>query len=206
MGIADVFSRRSDGSSEAATPVPPPVRPSVAEQVATLSRLGLEPVGVTVADLTDDREATLLIKKHPYVATMHGMARDQEGNLTHHPKVTTVDLEHVIGPDSYPDLVRKLAGAAGTLGMLSDVTGSVDRARGRWTLRFTFGGLTREIHPLLDHDRADADVLPEIYQAVAGPDQRPAKVRHGQTVTVAYVPSQHRAELQRILDRWAMQA
>lgn len=206
MGIADVFSRRSDGSSEAATPVPPPVRPSVAEQVATLSRLGLEPDGVTVADLTEDREAALLCKQHPYVATMHALARDEDGELTHHPKVATVDLEHVVGPDSYPDLVRKLADAAGTSAMLRDVTGSEDRARGRWTLRFTFGGLTREIHPLLDHDRADADVLTEIFEAVAGPDQRPASVRHGQTVTVAYVPSRHRAELQRVLDRWAMQA
>lgn len=206
MGIADVFSRRSDGSSEAATPVPPPVRPSVAEQVATLSRLGLEPDGVSPADLAQDKEAALLIKRHPYVATMHGLARDADGGFTHHPRVTTVDLEHMVGPDSYPDLVRKLADAAGTSGMLGAVTGSVDRARGRWTLRFTFDGLTREIHPLLDHDRADADVLTEIFDAVAGPDQRPAHVRHGQTITVAYVPSRHRAELQRVLDRWAMQA
>lgn len=206
MGIADVFNRRSDGSSEGPTPVPPPVRPSVAEQVATLTRLGLEPDGVSAADLAADQEAAVLIKRHPYVAAMHGLARDADGGFTHHPRVVTADLEHVVGPDSYPNLVRKLADAAGTSGMLGEVTGSRDEARGRWTLRFTFDGLTREIHPLLDHDRADADVLTEIFEAVAGPDQRPAKVRHGQTVTVAYVPSRHRAELQRILDRWAMQA
>lgn len=206
MGLADVFSRRSDGSSEAATPVPPPVRPSVAEQVATLSRLGLEPDGVSPADLAEDREAAALIKAHPYVATMHALARDADGAFTHHPRVVTVDLEHVVGPDSYPDLVRKLADAAGTSAMLGEATGTVDEARGRWTLRFTFDGLTREIHPLHDHDRADVDVLREIFEAVAGPDQRPAQVRHGQTVSVAYVPSRHRAELQRVLDRWASQA
>jgi hypothetical protein len=203
MGIADVFTRRSDGRSEPATPVPPPVRPSLRDQLATLARLGLEPVGATAEEIAGDREVVAWARQHPYVATMHALARGQDGELTAHPRVTTVDLEHVVGPDSYPDLVRKLAATAGTTGLLGDVSGSVDRARGRWVLRFTVGGLTREIHPLLDGTRADADVLTEIFQAVAGPDQRPASVRHGQTVTVAYVPSRHRAELQRVLDRWA---
>lgn len=206
MSLADVFSRRSDGSSEAARPVTPPARPSVAQQLATLTRLGLEPQGVSAADLAADPEAAALIKAHPYVAAMHALARDSDGAFTHHPRVVTVDLEHLVGPDSYPNLVRRLADAAGTAGLLGEVSGSRDDERARWTLRFTFDGLTREIHPLLDHDRADADVLPEIYAAVAGPDQRPAQIRHGQTVTVAYVPSRLRAELQRVLDLWASQA
>ena len=45
--------------------------------------------------------------------------------------------------------------------------------------------------------------MPEIFDAVAGPGQRAAQVRHGQTISVAYVPSRHEAELQRVLDRWA---
>ena len=204
MGLADVFQRRSDGSPEPATPVPPPVRPTVAEQVATLSRLGLEPQdGVTAADLTGDREAALLLKRHPYTAALHCLARDTEGSFTHHPRVVTVDLEHVVGPDSYPNLVRKLAAAAGTSHLLREVSGDVDRQRGRWVLRFTFDGLTREIHPRLDHDRADPAVMTEIFDAVAGPGQRSAQVRHGQTISVAYVPARHVGELQRVLDRWA---
>src|SRR5690606_16302996 len=152
----EVFQRRSDGSSEPPTPVPPPARPSVAEQVATLARLGLEPTdGVTAADIAADRDAALLVKRHPYAAAMHCLARDAGGNFTHHPRVVTVDLEHVVGPDSYPALVRKLAEGAGTTHLLDEVIGGVDRERGRWVLRFTFGGLTREIHPRLDHDRAD---------------------------------------------------
>ncbi len=187
MGIADVFTRRSDGRSEPATPVPPPTRPSLRDQLATLARLGLEPVGTTVQEIVEDREVLAWARQHPYVAPLHALARGEDGELTSHPRVTTVDLEHVVGPGSYPDLVRKLAATAGTTGLLGDVSGSVDRARGRWVLRFTVGGLTREIHPLLDGTRADADVLTEIFQ----------------TVTVAYVPSRHRAELQRVLDRWA---
>lgn len=204
MGLTEVFQRRSDGSSEPATPVPPPVRPSVAEQVATLSRLGLEPEdGVTATDVAADREAALLLKRHPYAAALHCLARDADGGFTHHPRVTTVDLEHVVGPDSYPALVRKLAEAAGTSHLLGELTGGVDRARGRWLLRFTIGGVTREIHPRLDHDRADPAVMPEIFDAVAGPGQKAAYVRHGQTISVAYVPTRHAAELQRVLDRWA---
>ncbi|GGK72779.1 hypothetical protein [Ornithinimicrobium pekingense] len=204
MGLADVFQRRSDGSSEPPTPVPPPVRPSVAEQFATLSRLGLEPQdGVTATDVSADREAAILLKRHPYTAALHCLARDPGGGFTSHPRVTTVDLEHVVGPDSYPALVRKLADAAGTAHLLGDVVGGVDRERGRWVLRFTFDGVTREIHPRLDHDRADAGVMPEIFDAVAGPGQRAAQVRHGQTISVAYVPSRHEGELQRVLDRWA---
>lgn len=203
MALADVFQRRSDGSSEPPTPVPPPVRPSVAEQVATLSRLGLEPQGLTAADIAADTDAALLVKRHPYAATMHCLARDDDGAFTHHPRVTTVDLEHVVGPESYPSLVRKLADAAGTTHLLREVVGGVDRERGRWILRFTFDGLTREIHPRLDHDRADPAVMTEIFEAVAGPGQRAAQVRHGQTISVAYVPSRHAGELQRVLDRWA---
>lgn len=203
MALADVFQRRSDGSSEPPTPVPPPVRPSVAEQVATLSRLGLEPQGITAADIAADRDAALLLKRHPYAAAMHSLARDADGALTHHPRVTTVDLEHVVGPDSYPALVRKLAETAGTSHLLGEVTGGVDRERGRWLLRFTFDDVTREIHPRLDHDRADPGVMTEIFESVAGPGQKPAQVRHGQTISVAYVPSRHAGELQRVLDRWA---
>lgn len=207
MGLSDVFARRSDGSSEAATPVPPPVRPSVAEQFATLTRLGLEPqAGVTAADVARDREAALLLKRHPYVAAMHALARDAAGGLTHHPRVTTVDLEHVVGPDSYPELVRKLATAAGTTYLLQDVSGGVDAERGRWVVRFTFDGLTREVHPRLDHDRGDPVVMPELFDAVAGPGQGVAHVQHGQTVTVAYVPARHAQELQRVLRQWAMTA
>lgn len=203
MGLAEVFQRRSDGSSEPPTPVPPPVRPSVGEQMATLSRLGLQPEGVTAGDITADREATLLLKRHPYAAALHCLARDPDGGFTHHPRVTTVDLEHVVGPDSYPDLVRKLATTAGTSHLLGEVVGGVDRERGRWLLRFTIDGLTREIHPRLDHDRADPLVMSEIFEAVAGPGQKPAQVRHGQTISVAYVPARHAGELQRVLDRWA---
>ncbi len=207
MALSDVFARRSDGSSEAATPVPPPVRPSVAEQFATLTRLGLEPqADVTAADVAKDRDAALLLKRHPYVAAMHAMARDADGDLTHHPRVTTVDLEHLVGPDSYPDLVRKLATAAGTTYLLQDVSGDVHPDRGRWVVRFTFDGLTREVHPRLDHDRADPVVMPELFDAVAGPGQGAAHVRHGQTITVAYVPRRHVAELQRVLDQWKMTA
>ena len=204
MGLADVFQRRSDGSSEPATPVPPPVRPSVAEQLATLSRLGLEAQdGVTATEITADRDATLLLKRHPYAAALHCLARDADGGFTHHPRVTTVDLEHVVGPDSYPALVRRLAAAAGTSHLLGEITGGLDRERGRWVLRFACGGVTREIHPRYDHDRVDPAVLTEIFDAVAGPGQKAAQVRHGQTVTVAYVPSRHAGELQRVLDHWA---
>lgn len=204
MGLTDVFQRRSDGSSEPATPVPPPVRPSVSEQLATLSRLGLEPEdGLTAADVAADREAAQLLKRHPYAAALHCLARDPDGGFTHHPRVVTVDLEHVVGPDSYPALVRKLAGAAGTSHLLGDVSGGVDPARGRWVLRFTIGGVTREIHPRRNRDRADPWVMAEIFDAVAGPGQKAAHVRHGQTISVAYVPSRHAGELQRVLDRWA---
>ena len=160
MALADVFQRRSDGSSEPPTPVPPPVRPSVAEQIATLARLGLEPQGVTAADVAADKDATLLLKRHPYAAALHCLARDADGAFTHHPRVTTVDLEHVVGPDSYPALVRKLADAAGTSHLLGEVTGGIDRAGARWVLRFTFDDVTREIHPRLDHDRADPGSCP----------------------------------------------
>ncbi len=207
MALSDVFARRSDGSSEAPPPVPPPTRPSVAEQFATLARLGLEPHdGVTAADVAKDRDAALLLKRHPYVAAMHAMARDADGELTSHPRVTTVDLEHVVGPDSYPDLLRKLATAAGTTYLLADVTGGVDRERGRWVVRFTFDGLTREIHPRLDHHRADPVVMPELFDAVAGPGQGAAHVRHGQTISVAYVPRRHVQELQRVLHQWSTTA
>lgn len=207
MGIAEVFARRSDGSSEPATLVPPPVRPSVAEQFATLARLGLEPQdGVTASEVAADRDAALILKRHPYAAALHALARDESGNLTHHPRVTTVDLEHMVGPDSYPDLMVKLAATAGTSDLLTGVSGGAQPELGRWLLRFTFDGLTRELHPRLDHQRADLGVMPDLFDAVAGPGQDAVHVRHGQTISVAYVPSRHAAELQRVLDGWAMQA
>ncbi|AXH96577.1 hypothetical protein [Ornithinimicrobium avium] len=179
----------------------------MAEQFATLTRLGLEPqAGVTAADVAKDRDAALLLKRHPYVAAMHCLARDADGDLTSHPRVTTVDLEHIVGPDSYPDLLRKLSTAAGTRYLLQDVSGGVHPDRSRWVVRFTFDGLTREIHPRLDHDRADPVVMPELFDAVAGPGQGAAHVRHGQTISVAYVPRRHVAELQRVLDQWATTA
>lgn len=140
MGIADVFTRRSDGRPEPPTPMPPSARPSLRDQLSTLSRLGLEPVGTTTEEIAGDREVTAWARLHPYAATMHALARGEDGELTHHPRVTTVGLEHMVGPDSYPDLVRKLADAAGTTGLLGEVTGAVDTQRGRWVLRFTFGG------------------------------------------------------------------
>lgn len=207
MALSDVFARRSDGSSEGPTPVPPPVRPSVAEQFATLTRLGLEPQdGVTAHEVAQDRDAAILLKRHPYVAAMHSLARDDAGDLTHHPRVTTVDLEHVVGPDSYPDLLRKLATTAGTTYLLGEVTGGVRPELSRWVLRFTFDGLTRELHPRLDQHQADLAVMPEIFDAVSGPGQGAVHVRHGQTLTVAYVPQRHVGELQRVLDQWAMTA
>lgn len=202
MGLAEVFQRRSDGSAEPPTRVPPPTPPSVAEQVATLTRLGLEPQGVTVADIEADRDAALLLRRHPYVAALHCLSRDGDG-LTSHPRVTTIDLEHVVGPDSYLHLLRRLAGTAGTADLLEEVSGGVDQPRGRWILRFTFDGVTREIHPRLDGDRVDPLVLREIAEAVAGPTLRPALVRHGQRVSLAYVPPRHAGELQRVLDAWA---
>lgn len=207
MGIADVFRRRSDGSSEAATPVPPPIRPSITEQLATLSRLGIEPEhGVTAEEIAGDREAAGWVKRHPYAALLHCLSRDDDGNLTHHPRVVSADLEHVVGPESYPALLRRLAAAAGTSHLLEDVSGGLDPERGRWTVRFTFGGLTQEIHPLFDRDRADPGVMTELFKAVAGPGQWPAQVRHGQLITVVYAPRRHAGELQRVLDRWASTA
>lgn len=204
MGIADVFRRRSDGSSEGPTPVPPPMRPSISEQLTTLSRLGVEPGhGVDAKVIAQDREAAAWVKRHPYAALLHCLSRDRDGKLTHHPRVVSVDLEHVVGPDSYPNLLRRLAEGAGTSHLLQEVSGDLDRERGRWVVRFTFDGLTEQIHPRLDHDRADPVVLPVLYGAVAGKGQRPAHVRHGQMVTVVYAATRHAAELQRVLDRWA---
>ncbi|WP_298887364.1 hypothetical protein [uncultured Serinicoccus sp.] len=207
MRLSEVFARHSDASSDAPMLVTPAIRPSAREQLATLERLGLSPQeGVTEADLLADREVAQAVRQHPYVAVMHCLARDADGELTHHPHVTTVDLEHVVGPDSYPDLVRKLAAAAGSTSELGEVRGGVDRERDRWVVRFRLGRITREIHPRLDHDYADMDVLPWIFDAVCLPGQASAFVRHGQRITVAYVPRWHVDELQRVLDRWAFAA
>ena len=207
MRLSEVFARHSDAGDDAPMLVTPAIRPSAREQLATLERLGLSPQdGVTEADLLADAEVAQAVRQHPYVAVMHCLARDTDGELTHHPHVTTVDLEHVVGPDSYPDLVRKLATAAGSTGELGEVRGGVDRERNRWVVRFRLGRITREIHPRLDHDCADLDVLPWIFDAVCLPGQASAYVRHGQRITVAYVPRWHVDELQRVLDRWAFAA
>ncbi|HSP60976.1 MAG TPA: hypothetical protein VLO09_07935 [Ornithinimicrobium sp.] len=204
MGAFEMFTRGNDGSEEPSTPVPPPVRPSVGEQLGTLARLGLETQdGVSAQDVADDRDAAGWVKLHPYVAVLQVMARGEDGSLTRHPRVTTVDLDHLVGPESYPELVRKLADAAGTTHLLSEVEGGVDEERGRWLVRFTFDDVTREIHPRRDHDRADPVVMPELFSAVAGAGQRPAYVRHGRSMTVAYVPARHAGELQRVFSRWA---
>ena len=116
------------------------------------------------------------------------------------------DLNHVVGPDAYPDLVRKLAAAAGTSSELGEVHGGVDQARRRWVVRFRVGRVTRELHPHLDHDHADLQVLPWLFDAVCVPGQASAHVRHGQRITVAYVPRWHVDELQRVLNRWAFAA
>lgn len=204
MGPFDIFTRGDDGSEERPTPVPPPVRPSVGEQLGTLARLGLEAQdGVSAADIAEDRDAVGWVKLHPYVAVLQVMARAEDGSLTRHPRVTTVDLDHLVGPESYPELVRKLADAAGTSHLLSDVVGGLDEERGRWQVRFTFDDVTREIHPRRDHDRADPVVMPELFTAVGGAGQRPAYVRHGRSMTVAYVPARHAGELQRVFSRWA---
>ncbi|WP_299520370.1 hypothetical protein [uncultured Serinicoccus sp.] len=207
MRLSEVFARHSAADDDAPMLVTPAIRPSAREQLATLERLGLSPQdGVTEADLLADREVAQAVRQHPYVAVMHCLARDADGGLTHHPHVTTVDLEHVVGPDSYPDLVRKLAAAAGSTSELGEVRGGVDRERNRWVVRFRLGRITREIHPRLDHDNADLDVLPWIFDAVCLPGQASAFVRHGQKITVAYVPRWHVDELQRVLDRWAFAA
>ncbi|OLT16747.1 hypothetical protein BJF80_05355 [Serinicoccus sp. CUA-874] len=207
MNITEVFARRSDGSPDRTALVTPARRPTPRDQLTTLERLGLEAQdGVTAEELRADREIAQALHDHPFVAAMHCLARDPEGNLTHHPRVTTVDLEHVVGPDSYPDLVRKLAAAAGSTPQLSEVRGSQDRERNRWVVRFRVGRVTRELHPRLDHDRADLEVLPWLVDAVCLPGQASAHVRHGQRITVAYVPRWHVDELQRVLDRWAFTA
>lgn len=207
MGLTEVFHRRSDGNPDGPALSTPTVRPSVAEQFATLKRLGLEPEsGVTPEEVARDRDASRILKQHPYVAALHCMARDEDADYTHHPRVTTIDLDHVIGPDSYPDLVRKLASAAGTTRDLGEVHGGVDEERRRWIVRFRIGRVTRELHPRLDHDHADLDVLPWLFDAVCVPGQASAHVRHGQRMTVAFVARWHVDELQRVLDRWAFAA
>lgn len=207
MGLTEVFQRRSDGSPDGTTLSTPTLRPSVAEQFSTLARLGLEPQdGVDVEQVARDRDAVRILKQHPYVAAMHCMARDVDGGYTHHPRVTTVDLDHVVGPDSYPDLVRKLAATAGSTEALGEVHGGVDEERRRWVVRFRVGRVTRELYPHLDHDHADLDVLPWLFDAVCLPGMCSAHVRHGQRITVAYVPRWHVDELQRVLDRWAFAA
>ncbi|WP_151526693.1 hypothetical protein [Serinicoccus kebangsaanensis] len=207
MNLSEVFARHSDGSPDATALVTPASRPSARDQLATLERLGLSAQdGVTAADIAQDREAAQALRQHPYVAAMHCLARAPDGSLTHHPQVTIVDLEHVVGPDSYPDLVRSLAATAGSTSELSEVRGSQDPARNRWVVRFRLGRVTRELHPRLDHDLADPEVLPWIFDAVCLPGQASAHVRHGQHVTVAYVPRWHVDELQRVLNRWASTA
>ena len=204
MGAFEIFTRGKDSSEEPPTPVPPPVRPSVGEQLGTLARLGLETEGgVGAQDIADHPDAAGWIKLHPYVAILQVMARGEDGSLTRHPRVTTVDLDHLVGPDSYPELVCKLADAAGTTHLLERVEGGVDEERGRWVVRFTFEDLTREIHPRRMQDRVDPVVMPELFAAVAGAGQRPAYARHGRSMTVAYVPARHAGELQRVFSRWA---
>lgn len=207
MTLSEVFQRHSDGNPETTPFSSPTVRPSVAEQYATLARLGLEPQdGVDVAEVSRDPKAGRILKAHPYVAAMHCMARGADGDYTHHPRVTSVDLEHVVGPSSYPDLVHKLAAAAGTTDLLSEVHGGVDEKRDRWVVRFKVGRVTRELHPRRDHDLADLDLLPWLFDAVCAGGVQPAHVRHGQRITVAYVPRWHVDELQRVLGRWAFAA
>ena len=207
MALNDVFARHSDGRPDSPALVTPAIRPSAREQLATLDRLGLSAQdGVTETDLVGDKEVAQAVRRHPYVAALHCLARDGDGQLTHHPHVTMVDLEHVVGPDSYPDLVRKLAAAAGSTADLGEVHGGVDHERSRWIVRFRLGRITRELHPRLDHDNADLEVLPWIFDAVCMPGQASAYVRHGQRITVAYVPRWHVDELQRVLDRWAFAA
>ena len=204
MGILDVFSKRGSGSPEPPAAVPPAQKPSVAVQVQTLSRLGLEPQdGVTAEVIAQDPEAAAWVRRHPYAALVHCLARDPDGDLTHHPKVVHIDPGFVKDADSYPAVLRRLAEAAGTSDLLQDVSGELDRDHDRCVLRFTVDGLTREIHPRLNHDRADLDVMQDLYEAVSGPGQRHAQIGHGQDVTVAYVPARHAAELQRVFDTWA---
>ncbi|ANS79573.1 hypothetical protein SGUI_2177 [Serinicoccus hydrothermalis] len=207
MNLTEVFARHSDGNPDTAALVTPVPRPSIKDQLATLDKLGLHAQdGVTAADIADDPQAAKALKQHPYVAAMHCLARDDDGGLTHHSQVTVVDLEHVVGPDSWADLVRSLAAAARSTSELGEVRVRQDPDRNRWVVRFQLGRVTRELHPRLDHDLADPEVLPWLFDAVCLPGWASAHVVHGQHVTVAYVDRWHVEELQRVLNMWKFAA
>lgn len=202
--MLEIFTRRGDGHPEPPAMLLPAQKPSIAAQVQTLGQYGLElQDGVTAQAIADDPDAAPYVRMHPYSALLHCMARDTDGNLTHHPRVAHVDLNSIKGPDTYRAIVRDLAEAAGTAHLLTDVECALDGDGRRYSLRFTFDGLSRTLHPKVDYERADPTVMQHLFQTVAGPGQKHAQIRHGSDVTVVYVPSRSADGLRRVLEVWA---
>lgn len=203
MTLREVFSRSGyDDHDPAAAFGLPAKHPSITEQMTTLTRCGLAPQdGIDAEAIAQDRHAAGWVRHRPYVALMYCLARDAEGHFTRHPRVVHLHLSFVRDETSYPQVVQQLAQAAGTLA--EDVTCIRDADGQHYRLRFRVGEVTRDLRLKIDRDRADQEMMPLLYAAIAAPGEKAVRFRHGEDVSVAFVPTRHADQLQRIFHTWS---